>query len=105
MLTLELTQQIIRVLKPHDPKMIGVFGSYARGENTSSSDLDVLVQFGSSIGLIQLVQLQQELSDILDIPVDLVTKNSLRNPRLKEYIFKDLITIFYEEGQPHLNPL
>jgi predicted nucleotidyltransferase len=103
MISKELTQEIIRVLKPHDPKLIAVFGSYARGEGSPSSDLDVLVHFEASLGLIKLVELQQELSDALGIPVDLVTRNSLKNPRLKEYVLKDVVTIFNEEGQSYIS--
>ncbi len=103
MLTREIIEKIIKVLQPHHPEMIGVFGSYARGESASSSDIDILVHFKNPIGLIKLVGLQQLLSAELGIEVDLITKNSLQNPRLKEYILRDLITIFNEEGQPHLS--
>jgi predicted nucleotidyltransferase len=71
-----------------------VFGSFARGENKKGSDLDVLVQFREQISLLKLVQIEQELGDQLGIPIDLVTENSLKNPRLKEYIIRDLITIY-----------
>ena len=45
---------------------LGVFGSYVRGEQTDASDLDILVDLGPGIGLIELVGLQQELGDTLD---------------------------------------
>ncbi len=78
--------------------MIGIFGSYARGQNHKDSDLDILIRFKERLGLLKLVQIQQHLEDQLGIPVDLVTENSLKNPRLKAYIHQDLITIFDEEG-------
>ena len=90
------------LLLPHGPARVSVFGSYARGEGTAQSDLDVLVQFKAKIGLLKLVKIQQELSDRLGVPVDLVTENSLKNPRLKRSIQSDLITIYNEEGQPAL---
>jgi hypothetical protein len=71
-----------------------VFGSFARGDNKQGSDLDILIKFKDRISLLKLVQIQQELSDKLSIHIDLITENSLKNPRLKQYIKKDLITIY-----------
>ncbi|MFZ4561354.1 MAG: nucleotidyltransferase family protein [Saprospiraceae bacterium] len=90
----ELQARLIQSLLPYHPAKIGVFGSFARGENKKGSDLDVLVQFREQISLLKLVQIEQELGDQLGIPIDLVTENSLKNPRLKEYIIRDLITIY-----------
>lgn len=90
----ELQAKLLHYLLPHHPARIGIFGSFARGENKKGSDLDILIQFKDRISLLKLVQIEQELSDKLGIPVDLVTENSLKNPRLREYIEKDLITIY-----------
>jgi uncharacterized protein len=57
---------------------LGVFGSYVRGEQRESSDLDVLVELGDDIGLFEFVGLQQELSDALGVKVDLADKATLR---------------------------
>lgn len=90
----ELQARLMQYLLPHRPARVGVFGSFARGENQDSSDLDILICFKDRISLLKLVQIEQELSDKLGIPVDLVTENSLKNPRLRKYIEKDLITIY-----------
>lgn len=90
----ELRSKLLLYLLPYHPAKIGVFGSFARGENSKSSDLDILIKFKGRISLLKLVQIEQELTDKLGIPIDLVTENSLKNPRLKEYIEKDLITIY-----------
>jgi len=55
--------------------------------------LDVLIKFQEVVGLLELVQLEQELSDKLGIKVDLVTEGSLKNPRLRQYVQQDLIKI------------
>jgi len=89
-----LQQQVISILQPYEPIRIGIFGSYARGENKSDSDLDILIKFKNQMGLLKFVEVQQELSEKLEIEVDLVTENSLKNPRLKKYIQQDLITIY-----------
>ncbi|MAT53540.1 MAG: nucleotidyltransferase [Saprospirales bacterium] len=93
----QIADEVLRLLKPYAPKKVGIFGSYARGENTSESDLDILISFKNRIGLLKLVQIQQELSDKLGIEVDLITENSLKNPTLKSLIEKDLIVVFDEE--------
>jgi predicted nucleotidyltransferase len=90
----ELKSRLLNFLFPYHPLRVGIFGSYARGEQNRESDLDILIQFRDRMGLLKLVQIEQELSDELGIPIDLVTENSLRNPRLKKYIYKDLITIY-----------
>ena len=89
-----LQTRLLSHLLPYRPLRVGIFGSYARGEQNQDSDLDVLVQFREHISLLTLVQIEQELSDVLGISIDLVTENSVRNPRLKKYIENDLITIY-----------
>jgi len=89
-----LQSKLLSLLLPYHPLRVGIFGSYARGEQNHESDLDILIQFRDRISLLTLVQIEQDLSDELGIPIDLVTENSLRNPRLKQYIYNDLITIY-----------
>ena len=91
---LVLKSKLIEYLMPYHPDRIGVFGSFARGENLPGSDLDILVSFSNPISLLRLVQLEQELSDALDMKVDLVTEKSIRNHRLHQYIVRDLIKIY-----------
>jgi predicted nucleotidyltransferase len=74
------------------PTLIGIFGSYARGEQNESSDLDILIDFYETINLIELIGIEQELSDLLGVKVDLVTLKSV-HPSLKPYIDSDLIRI------------
>lgn len=94
MLNNTLKHNIINILQAYSPARVSIFGSYARGENTTESDLDILIKFKERIGLLKLVQIEQELSDKLGIAVDLVTENALKNQRLKKYIEQDLITIY-----------
>lgn len=90
----KLQNTVLDILKPYQPAKVGVFGSYARGENKRGSDLDILIKFKNNISLLKLVLIEQELSDKLGIKVDIVTEGSLKNPRLKKYIEQDLITIY-----------
>lgn len=75
------------------PKQIGVFGSFARNEQKSDSDLDILIEFEEDVNLLDIIGLEQELSDKLGIKVDLITTRSV-NENLKEYIDKDLIQLY-----------
>ncbi|HET9169746.1 MAG TPA: nucleotidyltransferase family protein [Actinospica sp.] len=88
------------MLREHLPELrgryaiqsLGVFGSWARGEQGPASDLDVLVEFSETPGLIRYVELQQELSDLLGIRVDLVMRRALR-PRIGRRIIAETIPV------------
>jgi predicted nucleotidyltransferase len=69
---------------------IGIFGSYVRREQKKKSDLDVLVSFSETIDLFTFVELENYLSDILGVKVDLVMKDALK-PRLKERILSEAV--------------
>ena len=64
---------------------IDVFGSYSKNEQSSKSDLDLLVTFSKAPSLLKYISLENYLSDILDLNVDLVMKKSLK-PHLKDFI-------------------
>ena len=89
MITAEQQKVILNTLSAYQPTQVGVFGSYARGENRIDSDLDLLVEFGVRINLLDLIGLEQDLSEILGVKVDLVTVGGL-SPYVKPYIEKDL---------------
>lgn len=69
-----------------------VFGSYVRGEEDDSSDLDILVTFTETPSLLEFIALENYLSDNLQIKVDLVMKNSLKEP-LQDIILEEAIAI------------
>lgn len=56
---------------------VAVFGSYARGEVTASSDVDVLVRFTEPKTLLQFARMERELGERLEKPVELVTEAAL----------------------------
>ena len=65
---------------------IGVFGSYVRDEHAAGSDLDILVDFSAPVSLFEFLDLEQDLSQLLRIRVDLVSRNAL-----KPYIGKRIL--------------
>ncbi|MDR2993765.1 MAG: nucleotidyltransferase family protein [Bacillus cereus] len=93
-MTLNNIDQQLRTIKPvlqekYNVKRFGYFGSYARGEQTADSDLDILVEFSSPIGL-AFVELKQFLEEMIGIKVDLVTINALK-PQIKDEILSEVI--------------
>lgn len=93
--------QLIETLRENDAllgqysvKSISVFGSIARGEAGSKSDVDLLVEFkpGAKIGLFEFIELKDALSDLLGFSVDLVTPESL-HPALKTNIIREAVSV------------
>jgi len=87
----------LRILKQHFPEIkkkysvsyLGIFGSYVRGEQTSDSDLDLLVEFYEKPGLFEYIELEDHLSDLLGVKVDLVMKNALK-PNIGKRILNEV---------------
>jgi predicted nucleotidyltransferase len=71
---------------------IGIFGSFARQEQNAKSDVDILVAFSETIDLFSFVELENYLSDLLGVKVDLVMKEGIK-PRLKERILSETIYV------------
>jgi len=72
---------------------LGVFGSYVRGEQTSESDLDLLIEFDRRpMTLLQFIALEYELSDRLEIKVDLVEKSVLK-PNIGDRILQEVLPL------------
>lgn len=70
-LTEKLHQQLPLLAEQYRVKSLGVFGSYVRQEQSPDSDLDLLVTFDELPSLLKFIELENYLSDILGIKVDL----------------------------------
>jgi uncharacterized protein len=71
---------------------LGLFGSRVRGDERTDSDLDMLVSFDVTPSLLTLLKLENELSDLLGVRVDLVIRESLR-PAIEERVLTDLVPV------------
>jgi predicted nucleotidyltransferase len=86
-------EKAIQFLRSHRPeivefevKTLAIFGSVARDETRSDSDVDLLVEFNHPVGLFQFIALKQYLESLLGCQVDLGTRRSLKIPLQKEVI-------------------
>lgn len=69
----EIFKKVVSILVRYKAKKIAIFGSYAREEASPESDIDILVEFSERKSLLDLVGIEQELSDALSVKADLGT--------------------------------
>lgn len=75
-----IVENIQKYLRTQPVKKAWLFGSYSRGEETSESDVDILVQYDRKnyrVGLFTIVSIKQQLQELLGCEVDLVEDGSL----------------------------
>lgn len=84
----EKRQDILRIAARHGAHNIRLFGSIARGEDRPDSDVDLLVEMDPGRSLIDLVALGQDLEELLNRKVDVLTESSV-HPAVRPHIFAD----------------
>ena len=87
-----LRQQIPMLTERYNVEALEVFGSYVRSEQKKDSDLDVLVTFKEDPSLLTYIAIENYLSDLLGIKVDLVMKDSLK-PKIGQQILREAIPV------------
>jgi predicted nucleotidyltransferase len=87
-----LRQHLPEIRERHSVSYLGVFGSYVRGEQTDKSDLDVLLEFDETPGLLKYIELEYYLSDLLGVKVDLVTKTGLK-PNVGKRVLDEVVSV------------
>lgn len=88
----KIKKDILPILHHYENKKAAIFGSYARGENTEASDIDILVEFNGEKSLMDLAGLKIALEELLKMKVDLLTYKSL-NPLLRDRILSEQVVI------------
>lgn len=95
-------ESVLHILRDHESELRGmgvshaaVFGSVARGQAGSSSDIDVLVELDESetIGLFQYARLKLHIQGLFDVPADVVNQRALK-PLLRDNILRDAVHAF-----------
>ncbi len=79
-------EEIKEILQKHKDKLkeqyglkeIGIFGSYVKDEQDEKSDLDVLIELEKPIGFVRFMRLENALSELVGIRVEMVTKKALK---------------------------
>jgi predicted nucleotidyltransferase len=92
-------EQIIDILKKHKPELqkkypvskLGVFGSYARGDATVNSDIDIVVELNGSMGL-NFVAMADEIEQLLGVKTDVVPKRAIK-PDYLPFVEKDVVYV------------
>ena len=87
-----LRQQAPMLMERYNVEKLEVFGSYVRAEQRKNSDLDILVTFRETPGLLAFIALENTLSDLLGVKVDLVMKDSLR-PAIGKNILREAVPV------------
>ena len=95
--------QVVATLRAHESELkaagiarLRVFGSVARGEQGTESDVDILVDFeetNGGVSLLDLVRLENRLSDLLGVHVDLVQEKSLKS-RVRRNVNREAVLAF-----------
>ena len=87
-----LHQQIPMLVERYSVEELEVFGSYVRAEQKEDSDLDILVTFKEAPSLLTFIAIENYLSDLLGVQVDLVMKDSLK-PAIGKNILREAIPV------------
>jgi len=80
--------QVLAFARKHGASSVLVFGSVARGDDDSGSDLDLLMDLPPTYSLFTMARLQRELSELLSVPIDLGSVDDLR-PRIRERVLAE----------------
>mgnify|MGYP006309691211 CR=1 FL=1 len=88
----ELKLQLPRLTEEYGIKSMSLFGSYVKKQERDDSDLDILVEYTELPGLIKYIELENRLSDILGIKVDLVVRDSLK-PQIAKHVLMEAIQL------------
>ncbi len=87
-----LHQRLPELTEQYNVATLEIFGSYVRHEQRKDSDLDILVTFSKPPSLFKFVRLENYLSDLLDVKVDLVMKDSLK-PAIGKHILREVVPV------------
>jgi len=79
---------VLRITQEYGASNVRIFGSFARGEQTKTSDVDLLIDPPEKMSLLDLVGLKIDLEDALKRKVDVILARSVK-PALRDNIFKD----------------
>lgn len=83
---------IVEILEKEGAETASVFGSFARGEETDKSDIDIIVRFKQIKSLLDLARIEREITEKIGIKADLQTEKSI-SPYIAKYIENEKMAI------------
>jgi hypothetical protein len=89
----DIFKKLTSLLRKRGAVKIAVFGSYIKGKEHPDSDIDVIVEFSERKSLLYLVGIEQEVSELLGIKVDLLTEKSI-SPYLIDRVKQEMVVIY-----------
>ena len=87
-----LREELPLLSQRYDVASLSLFGSRVRQEHRPDSDLDVLVNFRRVPGLFRFIELENHLSEVLGVKVDLVMTEALK-PRIRERVLHEVVSV------------
>ena len=87
-------EKIIEICRRNDISFCALFGSFARGEANSTSDIDLLVRFSKPKGY-NWLDAAFEIEEVLGKKVDLITEKGM-SPHVRDYVYRDLQVLYGE---------
>ena len=88
----EKRNQILTIAMQYGAGKVRIFGSIARGEGKRDSDLDILVELESGRSLLDIIAIKQDLEDLLDCKVDVVTEAAL-SPYIRDEVLSQVVSL------------
>ncbi|MEM2448745.1 MAG: nucleotidyltransferase family protein [Candidatus Bathyarchaeia archaeon] len=90
-----LEEKLIEVCERNNIVFMAIFGSFARGEQKSESDIDVAIEFDRDSGksLLDLIRIEEEMSEVFGRKVDLGIFSSI-NPHIIDDIKREMIIVY-----------
>ncbi|GBE02163.1 nucleotidyltransferase domain protein [bacterium BMS3Abin08] len=90
-------QQLLKIYKEktasrYGISRLGIFGSYAKGESTEKSDIDIIVELQTP-DIFKMIHIKEELQELLGKRVDIIRNRDKMNPYLKKHIEKEAIYV------------
>jgi len=88
----EKRDQILTIARQYGARNVRIFGSIARGEGKRDSDLDVLVELEPGRSLLDIIAIKQDLEDLLNTKVDVVTEAAV-SPYIRDEVLRQAISL------------
>ena len=87
-----LRGELPKLTEQYGVSSLGLFGSTVRGDTHTGSDIDILVHFDRTPGLLRFIELENHLTDLLGVRVDLVMADSLK-PHIGRRVMNELVPV------------